>query len=118
LYAPIILAQLSKKYNVHMTYIGTGCIFSRDTNIDKYEYTEDDIPDFFGSGYSTVKGYTEQLIKHFDNVLNLRIRMPIIKEHCNRNFVTKIMSYEKIYSMYNSMSYLPDLILTLLTKAL
>lgn len=110
LYAPIILAQLSKKYNVHMTYIGTGCIFSRDTNIDKYEYTEDDIPDFFGSSYSIVKGYTEQLIKHFDNVLNLRIRMPIIKEHCNRNFVTKIMLYEKIYSMSNSMTYLPDLI--------
>lgn len=110
LYAPIVLAQLSKKFSVHMSYIGTGCIFSRDTRVDKYEYTEEDVPDFFGSAYSIVKGYTDQLIKHFDNVLNFRIRMPIVDENNSRNFVTKIMSYQKINSMPNSMTYLPELI--------
>ena len=117
LYAPIVLAQLSKKLSVHMSYIGTGCIFSRDTRVDKYEYTEEDVPDFFGSAYSTVKGYTDQLIKHFDNVLNFRIRMPIVDEDNSRNFITKIMSYEKINSMPNSMTYLPDLIPVMIQMA-
>lgn len=110
LYSPMLLAILCQKRNIHMTYLGTGCIFSRDTRNDKTEYTEDSVPDFFGSGYSIVKGYTDQLIKHFNNVANIRIRMPIVPENNSRNFITKILNYSKICSMPNSMTYLPDMI--------
>jgi 3,5-epimerase/4-reductase len=110
LYSPMLLAVLCQKRNIHLTYLGTGCIFSRDTREDKTEYTESSVPDFFGSGYSIVKGYTDQLVKHFDNVANIRIRMPIVPESNSRNFITKILSYTKICSMPNSMTYLPDMI--------
>jgi 3,5-epimerase/4-reductase len=110
LYAPVILSILCQKHNIHFSYLGTGCIFSQDTRTDKNEYTEESIPDFFGSSYSVVKGYTDQLVKHFSNVANIRIRMPIVKESCPRNFITKILSYSKICSMPNSMTYLPDFI--------
>ena len=30
LYSPLVLAILSKKYNIHYTYLGTGCIFKYD----------------------------------------------------------------------------------------
>ena len=30
LYSPIMLAMLSKEYNFHYTYLGTGCIFKFD----------------------------------------------------------------------------------------
>lgn len=111
LYGPIMLSIMAKKYNKHLSYIGTGCIFSEDTNNKNvYKYTEEDVPDFFGSGYSIVKGYTEQILKHYSNVLNIRIRMPIIKENDPKNFITKIFSYPKILSMQNSMTYLPDMI--------
>ena len=46
----------------------------------------------------------------FDNVLNLRIRMPITGEVHPRNFITKITRYEYICSIHNSMSVLPDLL--------
>jgi dTDP-4-dehydrorhamnose reductase len=87
--------------------MGTGCIFN---GYDK-EYTEDDEPDFFGSSYSIVKGFTDKIIKNFDNVLNVRIRMPITTDiNCNRNFINKIITYKKICSMNNSMTVLPDLL--------
>jgi len=57
-------------------------------------------------------GYTDHLMHLFDNVLNLRIRMPITSENNPRNFITKITNYDKICSIANSMSVLPELIPT------
>ena len=113
LYAPLCIAQVCKSKNIHMTYLGTGCIFNRDMETHSYQYTEEDEPDFFGSSYSVVKGTTDKLMKNMfsDTVLNVRIRMPIIDDlECNRNFVTKILNYPNICSIPNSMTYLPELI--------
>ena len=108
LYSPLVLGLLCKKYNIHYTYLGTGCIFSGYNE----EYKEENIPDFFGSSYSVVKGFTDRLMKQLDdNVLNVRIRMPITSEKNNvRNFIYKISHYEKICSMTNSMTVLPELL--------
>jgi hypothetical protein len=46
----------------------------------------------------------------FDNVLNLRIRMPITNINNPRNFITKITSYKKVCSIENSMTVLPEII--------
>ena len=74
-------------------------------------FTEQSRPNFFGSGYSTVKGFTDRLMHFFsDSVLNLRIRMPIVGYHHPRNFITKITTYEKICSIPNSMTVLEELI--------
>jgi 3,5-epimerase/4-reductase len=108
LYSPITLALLTKKYNIHYTYLGTGCIFEYED--DKISFDETDVPNFFGSGYSIVKGYTDRLMHLFDNVLNVRIRMPITGTNNPRNFITKITSYKKICSIANSMTVLPELI--------
>lgn len=112
LFAPLVLLQICKKHDIHYTYMGTGCIFS---GFDK-QYDEDDIPDFFGSSYSTVKGYTDRLM-HFDadKVLNVRIRMPITNIDNPRNFISKICRYNKVCSVPNSMSVLPTLLPLLVT---
>jgi 3,5-epimerase/4-reductase len=109
LYSPLVLAILGKKHGIHVTYLGTGCIF--DYKSDKLSFTEEDIPNFFGSGYSTVKGFTDRLMHLYsEDVLNLRIRMPIVGHHHKRNFITKITNYEKICSIPNSMTVLEDMI--------
>jgi dTDP-4-dehydrorhamnose reductase len=110
LYAPLVLSLLAKQYNIHLTYLGTGCIFNGHGENDN-GYVESDKPDFFGSAYSTVKGFTDRIM-HFmdDTVLNVRIRMPISNEVNPRNFITKIMNYKKICSIPNSMTVLPELI--------
>jgi 3,5-epimerase/4-reductase len=116
LYSPTILALISKKYDIHYAYLGTGCIFTYDDDDEHvYEeevngFKEESKPNFFGSSYSTVKGYTDMIMKMFDNVLNVRIRMPITDEVNSRNFITKITSYKKICSIRNSMTVLPELL--------
>jgi dTDP-4-dehydrorhamnose reductase len=117
LYAPMILSILSKKYNYHYTYLGTGCIFNfdethkmpDDKNKKVKGFNEYDKPNFFGSSYSIVKGFTDRLMHHIEgNVLNIRIRMPISSEVNPRNFITKITNYEKICSCPNSMTVLDE----------
>ena len=112
LYGPINLASICDKYNIHYTYIGTGCIFNYDEDHPFEEevngFKESDLPNYFGSSYSVVKGFSDRIMKKFKNVLNLRIRMPITAEVNKRNFITKILNYYKICSIKNSMTVLPD----------
>ena len=114
LFSPYLLAHLSHKYNIHYTYLGTGCIFQYDDThpfgIDQNGFDEDSMPNFFGSSYSVVKGFTDRIMKMNNNVLNLRIRMPITGEKNERNFITKIVNYEKVCSIPNSMTVLPELL--------
>ena len=108
LYAPIILSILCERYNIHYTYMGTGCIF--EYNDEGKKNNEDDLPNFFGSSYSIVKGYTDRLQHMYSkNTLNLRIRMPIINYDHDRNFITKITNYEYVCSVPNSMTVLHDM---------
>ncbi len=76
--------------------MGTGCIFDYDQahpfgQVDT-GFVEKDLPNFFGSSYSTVKGYTDRLMHalYDKTTLNVRIRMPITDEINARNFITKI----------------------------
>jgi 3,5-epimerase/4-reductase len=115
LYSPIVLAILSNKFGFHYTYLGTGCIFEYDKLTHPFGeevggFNELDVPNFFGSGYSVVKGYTDRLMHLFPNVLNLRIRMPITADKNKRNFITKITTYKKVCSVPNSMTVLPELL--------
>lgn len=114
LFSPLQLALICKSKNIHFTYLGTGCIFEfRKDSFGKEidGFTENDLPNFFGSSYSIVKGFTDRLMHLFeDSVLNLRIRMPINNEDHPRNFIKKITTYKKICSIPNSMTVLPELL--------
>jgi 3,5-epimerase/4-reductase len=138
LYSPLVLAILSNKYSFHYTYLGTGCIFEFDeqnksdvgvqfnlTNSTQSTqvkapvhpfgqetggFVESDVPNFFGSSYSIVKGYTDRLMHLFPRVLNVRIRMPITSDLNPRNFITKIIAYKKVCSVPNSMTVLDELL--------
>ena len=115
LFSPMVLSLFAKKYDFHFTYLGTGCIFQFDESHpfgeEKNGFHEESKPNFFGSSYSIVKGFTDQLMHLVeDNVLNVRIRMPITDEFNKRNFITKITTYDKVCSVPNSMSVLNELI--------
>lgn len=106
LYGVLNVAKLCK--DIHMTYIGTGCIY---TSHENRVFNEEDKPNFFGSQYSLVKGITDQLLKDMPHVLNLRIRMPITDDLSDtRNMLTKLLNYAKIHSTVNSVSVLQDVL--------
>lgn len=115
LYSPLVLAIICNQRKIHFTHLGTGCIFNNfNTTTNQLEspsMTEEDKPNFFGSSYSIVKGFTDRIMHLFeDTCLNIRIRMPIINEHNPRNFITKITTYSKICSIENSITVLPDIL--------
>ena len=115
LFSPVALTILCKERGIHYTYLGTGCIFKFDEEHpygkEENGFTESSKPNFFGSSYSVVKGFTDQLMAFYGNsVLNLRIRMPITEKENKRNFITKIATYEKVCSIPNSMTVLPELL--------
>jgi dTDP-glucose 4,6-dehydratase len=115
LFSPVLLANICTKRGIHYTYLGTGCIFKFDNDhpfgLEENGFVEQSLPNFFGSSYSVVKGFTDQMMQLYnDNVLNLRIRMPITGEKNSRNFITKIVTYEKVCSVPNSMTVLPELL--------
>jgi dTDP-4-dehydrorhamnose reductase len=125
LFSPIALAELCKRQNIHFTYLGTGCIFEYDNNHLLGEtmtgFVESDLPNFVGSSYSIVKGYTDRMMQllYSDSALNARIRMPITDElDSPRNFITKILNYPKVCSIPNSMTVLDELLPVLIDLAL
>lgn len=111
LFSPITLALACMKYGIHFSYLGTGCIFDTNPFDLSKTFSETDDPNFFGSAYSTVKGFTDRIMRQFDeNVLQIRIRMPITDTDHPRNFITKITKYHKVCSIENSMTVLPSLL--------
>lgn len=116
LYGPLVLAFLCQKHKVHFTYMGTGCIFHYDDEEFKLGngngFKESSKPNFFGSGYSTAKGFTDRLfhLMFDESALNVRIRMPITPDASPYNFITKIVNYAKVINIPNSMTVLPALL--------
>lgn len=99
--------------NIHCTIYATGCIFKYD---DAHPlgsgigFTETDLPNFAESFYSETKGYMEQMLKFYPNCLVLRVRMPISDDLFHRNFVTKIVKYERVVNIPNSMTVLTEML--------
>jgi dTDP-4-dehydrorhamnose reductase len=107
LVAPINLADICLKHNIHYVYLGTGCIYTY--TFPNQVFTEEDAPNFFGSSYSIVKGNTDTMMRRFSTTLQLRIRMPISAHPSPRNLIDKLVAYKNICSIPNSMTVLDDM---------
>merc|ERR1719310_1587550 len=125
----LTLVDVASQLGLHVTNFATGCIFHYDDAIGKPQnvprdknlistagpqsvFTEDDQANFAGSYYSLTKGYVENMLRAYDNVLTLRVRMPIDSDVINnkRNFIYKIAHYNKIVNIPNSMTVLDELL--------
>lgn len=115
LFSPLVLMKLCSDRNIHFTYLGTGCIFSYENPTDD-PFAENSIPNFFGNGYSTVKGFTDTICRLFPNTLNVRIRMPVVGYDHPKNLLSKIIRYPKICNTLNSITILDDVIPVLITE--
>nr|QBK92300.1 MAG: NAD dependent epimerase/dehydratase [Pithovirus LCPAC304] len=111
--ATTVLADYCSLYGVHLTYFGTGCIYEYDADHPMHcdvGFAEWESPNFSKSFYSKTKTLTEQVLKEYTNTLILRVRMPLSDDLHPRNFITKIVNYEKVVDVPNSMSVLAELL--------
>ncbi|MEK7581854.1 MAG: sugar nucleotide-binding protein [Patescibacteria group bacterium] len=93
------------KAGAYPIQISSGCIYSGGTDV---EFTEESEPNFFGSFYSRMRIIMQNALKEIP-VLQVRIRMPIATFSHPRNLINKIISYPKIISIPNSITFLEDL---------
>jgi len=117
----IHLASICDMHNVHLTHFGTGCMYTYNDKFPQppHEYSassdhpavkESDPITFTGSFYSKTKATAEEYIKEYPACLILRIRMPISDDLHPRSLLTKLLKYEKVVNIPNSMSILHDLL--------
>ncbi|KAG0517496.1 hypothetical protein BDA96_09G094200 [Sorghum bicolor] len=108
------LADVCREHGLLMMNYATGCIFEYDADHPEGSgigFKEEDTPNFTGSFYSKTKAMVEELLREYENVCTLRVRMPISSDLNNpRNFVTKISRYNKVVNIPNSMTMLDELL--------
>ncbi|XP_057510398.1 bifunctional dTDP-4-dehydrorhamnose 3,5-epimerase/dTDP-4-dehydrorhamnose reductase-like [Actinidia eriantha] len=110
----LTLADVCREKGLVLINYATGCIFEYDSEHllgSGIGFKEEDTPNFIGSFYSKTKAMVEDLLKNYENVCTLRVRMPISSDLSNpRNFITKITRYEKVVNIPNSMTILDELL--------
>ncbi|XP_019176650.1 PREDICTED: bifunctional dTDP-4-dehydrorhamnose 3,5-epimerase/dTDP-4-dehydrorhamnose reductase-like [Ipomoea nil] len=108
------LADVCEEKGVLLLYFGTGCIFDYDSEHSMgsgVAFTEHDKSNYDGSFYSKTKGMLEDPLGEYNNICILRVRMPLLSDlNHPRNFIKKILGYEKVVNIPNSMTVLDELL--------
>ena len=102
---PILLAGACLDRGIHMTHLGSGCIYSGDNG--GRGWREDDAPNFDGSLYARSKIQAEVALKELD-ALQLRVRLPVSAQPGPRNLLTKLLGYREVVRIANSITVLDD----------
>ncbi|PTX97151.1 dTDP-4-dehydrorhamnose reductase [Spartobacteria bacterium LR76] len=109
---PGILAEVLSERNIPWGHVSSGCIF-QGTRPDGTPFTEEDAPNFpFGhpdaSWYSRTKAMAEIMLRDHPNCLVWRLRIPFDEFDHPRNYLTKIMRYERLLEVTNTISQLQE----------
>lgn len=114
LHGSVHLVEACARRGVHVTNFTTGCLYTYDEAHPPRSgrtFTEQHLPNFRGSLYSRVKALAQQAQQALPNVLQLRLRMPISDEMDHpRNLVRKLVGYERVIDVPNSVTLLPELL--------
>lgn len=102
---PLMIFAACLESRVKLLHMGTGCIYEGDN--EGAGFSEEDEPNFTGSFYSRTKLRTEKLLSEFD-VLQLRVRMPIDSMPSPRNLITKLLAYDEVIDVPNSVTVIND----------
>ena len=109
---PTLMAEACTNADVRMVHIGSGCIYQTD-RCSGIGFSENDKPNYKGSFYSKTKIFAEDILSEYNNVLQLRIRMPIDDMPSPRNLIDKLVGYKQVIGdIPNSVTCIPDLMTT------
>lgn len=103
---PVMLAKACKDKGIRLVHMSSGCIYQGGKGDSGW--AEEDKPNFEGSYYSHSKAETERLLADYPNILITRIRMPLDKEPGVRNLLSKLLKYNNIINLPNSLTVVDD----------
>lgn len=105
---PQMLSLLSLEMSFTFVQISSGCIYG---GYDKH-FTEEDPSNFNfqnGSFYSGTKALAEKIIQQTNKDSYIfRLRIPFDEHASPRNYITKLLSYDKLLNLDNSLSHRAD----------
>ncbi|MFA6161339.1 MAG: sugar nucleotide-binding protein [Patescibacteria group bacterium] len=105
---PIMLAQACAERGIHLTHLGSGCVFYGDSPTPG-GWREDDHPNPVAY-YSKTKAAADMVLGPMPNTAVVRLRLPIDSTPSPKNSLTKLASYPKVIDVSNSATVLDDLI--------
>ena len=99
------LQQYCQFAGIQYIHISSGCIYD---GYDK-EYTEQDSPNFGlfsdrSSFYSKTKHAAELLMNDLTDTYVFRIRIPFTYDNTSRNYINKLLGYDNLVSLTNSIT--------------
>lgn len=111
---PSNIGKICKDLNISWGHVSSGCIYQGDNNW-KYGYSEYCPPNFTFkqencSYYSGTKALAEEILSFCDNVYIWRIRMPFNNIDHPKNYLSKILKYDKLINVTNSLTNLDDFV--------
>lgn len=105
---PIMIAKACQKKGVYLLHIGSGCVFYG-ASPDPKGWIEDDFANPQAT-YSKSKYAADLALSEFSNVGIARIRMPLDYVPGPGNIIDKLVKYEKIIDVANSITVIEDMI--------
>ncbi len=105
---PGVLAEVFASEGVRWGHVSSGCIYEG-CRPDGNPFREDDLPNFaFGdprsSWYAKTKAMAETLLREAPGCLVWRMRIPFDEFDHERNYLSKLMAYEKLLEVRGSIS--------------
>lgn len=111
---PGIIQEACEARGLAWGHISSGCIYSG-SRADGSGFRETDLPNFsFRSNncsfYSGTKALGEEVLAGANNCYVWRLRIPFDHYNNSRNYLTKVMQYERLLDVRNSFSHIGDFI--------
>lgn len=111
---PGLIAQACASAHVPWGHVSSGCIYTG-TRPDGSGFTEVDTPNFSFrqnpcSFYSGTKALGEEILADAPDVFIWRLRIPFDHRDGPRNYLSKLMRYERLLDAANSLSHLPEFV--------
>lgn len=109
---PGILGEVLGRRGIPLGHVSSGCIYNG-VRSDGLPFREEDPPNFAlshprASWYSRTKAMGEMMLKDCPTAKIWRLRIPFDEFDHERNYLTKIMRYERLLEVSNTISQLQE----------
>ena len=109
---PGVLADVLGGRGIRWGHVSSGCLFNG-ARPDGSGFTEQDDPEFVISDpragwYAHTKWMAEKLLRDVPGVVIWRLRIPFESRDNERNYLTKLMRYDRLLEVRNSISQLEE----------
>jgi dTDP-4-dehydrorhamnose reductase len=119
-FLPALVARACEQLTVPMGHVSSGCIYSGNgpcsgSGSNDRGFSEEDPPNFTFrqnncSFYSGCKALGEEVLEPFENCFIWRLRIPFDNTDSSRNYISKLLRYERLLEARNSLSYLDEFV--------